>query len=244
MTLTLDPYVIRKYRREDRAQVRAICFDTGLMGESIAPIYGDRESFADMFTGYYTDAEPESAWVVTHPDDDTRLLGYFLGCIDTRKAWDPARVGMRHVLTRGLLFRPSTARFYLRLIGDVIRDGGVERPRIDFDRYPAHYHVNLLPEARGGVGLRLHVAFVAHLRARGVRGLHTETLADNEATHRIGARLGYQLHGETFPLPGMRALDGRRLRGQAMTLDLDALTMPRELKPVRTAQPLLEGTAS
>ena len=50
--------VIRSYRPEDRAAVRTICFDTGMMGESIASQYADRESFADMFTAHFTDREP------------------------------------------------------------------------------------------------------------------------------------------------------------------------------------------
>jgi len=222
---------IRKYRAADRAQVREICFLTGLFGSSVEKIYGDRESFADMFTGYYTDVEPESAFVVVPENADDVVKGYFLGCVDSRKAWDPALVGAKHALLRGLIFRRSTAPFFFRVIWDVIRDGGVHRTPIDFDRYPAHFHTNLLPEARGGVGLSLHAAFIAELRARGVRGAHLELVAQNTRTLGIVTKLGYQPLGESFPLPGMRDDQGRRIRGMALGIDLDDLR-PFAGKPV------------
>lgn len=220
MTRPRSSLVVRPYRSEDRPQVRDICFRTGLMGAPVAPVYGDATSFADMFTGYYTDVEPESAFVAVAADDEARVLGYLLGCVDSSKAWDPARIGARHVLLRGLLFRPSTARFYLRLLADVVRDGGVRRPAIDLARYPAHFHVNLLPEARGGVGLRLHAAFLARLTSLGVYGIHAELVRQNSRTLGIGGRLGYAPVGEPFPLPGMRDAVGRRVQGQVVAIDL------------------------
>lgn len=212
---------VRRYRPEDRAQVRSICFETGLMGRPVAPIYGDAVSFADMFTGYYTDVEPESCFVAVPSDDESRVVGYLLGCVDSRRAWDPAMVGARHALLRGLLFRPSTARFYLRLLADVVRDRGVHRPKIDLDRHPAHFHINLLPDARGGVGLRMHLAFLEMLRERGVTGIHAELIAQNRRTHTIAQKLGYASFGEPFPIPGMRDLDGSRVQGRVVVLELN-----------------------
>lgn len=222
-------FIIRKYRPEDRAKVRSICFETGLMGAPVESIYGDAESFADMFSGYYTDVEPESSWVAVNEDDETEVVGYLLGCVDSRRAWDPGKVGAKHAILRGLLFRPSTARFYLRLLGDVIRDGGVHRTPIDFDKFPAHFHINLLPHARGGIGLRMHYAFLEYVREKGAVGIHAETMACNERTLMIGKKLGYELVGDTFPIPGMRDMNGNRIRGQLTGLDLRGAGAARAL---------------
>src|ERR1700683_2157722 len=54
---------IRPYRPEDRPLLRAICADTGFLGQPIDPVFEDRELFADYLTSYYTDAEPESTLV-------------------------------------------------------------------------------------------------------------------------------------------------------------------------------------
>src|ERR1700744_3486561 len=60
---TTARHVIRPYRPGDRAAVRAICADTGFLGQPIGPVFEDRELFADYLTSYYTDAEPESTFV-------------------------------------------------------------------------------------------------------------------------------------------------------------------------------------
>ena len=54
---------IRPYSPTDRQAVRNICCDTGFMGSAIDPVYRDRDAFADFFTRYYTDLEPENALV-------------------------------------------------------------------------------------------------------------------------------------------------------------------------------------
>ena len=59
---------IRPYSPSDRQAVRDICCDTGFMGKPIDPIYIDRDAFADFFTGYYTDLEPENALVAVDED--------------------------------------------------------------------------------------------------------------------------------------------------------------------------------
>ncbi len=69
-------HVIRPYRPEDRATVRAICADTGFLGKPIDPAFEDRELFADYLTSYYTDAEPESTWVC---EVNGEVKGYLMG---------------------------------------------------------------------------------------------------------------------------------------------------------------------
>src|SRR5690349_5822912 len=132
---------VREYRPGDREAVRRICFETGLMGQPIAAQYGDLESFADMLTAYYTDVEPEGAWVA---EADGRVVGYMFSCLDSRKAWNPGNIALKHLLLRGLWFRPSTARFYWRGFLDMALDvfDKDKRPRLDLTRYPSHTHNN------------------------------------------------------------------------------------------------------
>jgi GNAT superfamily N-acetyltransferase len=128
---------IRAYRPTDREAIRRIAFETGYMGDSIAWLWPDRESFADLITRYYTDQEPESIFVA---EGDGNVLGYLTGCVDS------ARV----------------------------------RPR-----WPAHLHIDLLPEGRGrGLGRRLMEGWLARLRR--VR------------------------QGAPHPAPGFRTREGRR----------------------------------
>src|ERR1700759_2701247 len=68
--------VIRPYKHADRAVVRAICADTGFLGQPIDPVFEDRELFADYLTSYYTDAEPESTFVC---ELEGEVKGYVMG---------------------------------------------------------------------------------------------------------------------------------------------------------------------
>lgn len=50
---------VRPYLPSDRQAVRSICCETGFMGNPIDPVFTDRDAFADFFTRYYTDYEPD-----------------------------------------------------------------------------------------------------------------------------------------------------------------------------------------
>src|SRR3954454_4111982 len=110
---------LRDYEPRDRAAVRRICYETAFMGRSIAMQYRDFESYADMFTGYFTDVEPEHAHVA---ELDGQVVGYALAALDARKVWTPLRVALRHLFLRGACFRPGTTGFYLRAACDMTHD--------------------------------------------------------------------------------------------------------------------------
>ena len=55
---------IRPYRPADRETVREICRRTAYRNLGYAAVFEDGELFADYWTRYYTDFEPESAWEI------------------------------------------------------------------------------------------------------------------------------------------------------------------------------------
>jgi len=211
------PAVVRPYDPGDRAQVRYICHHTGYMGDPVAWLWRDTESFADLFTSYYTDAEPESALVA---ELDGVVSGYLLGCVDSRRAWNPAVIFGRHLLRRGIALRPGTAGVVWRSFGDVIVDGVRRRlPPVSVydDRWPAHLHIDLLPAVRGmGVGATLMRTWLDALRARGVAGCHLETLGENHGAIAFFESMGFRRHGPRAPAPGLRSHSGERLSVQLM----------------------------
>ena len=73
---TEKTFAIRKFQPADRARVRELCCETGFLGKPIDPVFGDRELFADYLSAYYTDWEPESAFVLLVNGD---IRGYLLG---------------------------------------------------------------------------------------------------------------------------------------------------------------------
>jgi GNAT superfamily N-acetyltransferase len=216
-----DEFVIRPYAAgADRAGVRRVCHQTGYMGEPIDWQWRDAESFADIFSSYYTDGEPGSAFVV---ERSGRVWGYLLGCTDSERAWKPGAIAGRHLLRRGLAFRPGTAAVIWRTMGDTIVD--VTRRRVSVrdlefsdPRWPAHLHINLLAEARGqGLGRQLVQRWLEALHVQGDIGCHLQTLAENSSALAFFESVGFERLGPPVLTPGLRTRSGGRLHLQVMT---------------------------
>jgi ribosomal protein S18 acetylase RimI-like enzyme len=220
MTASND-VLVRPYEPKDRARVRHICFVTGYIGQPVEWLWRDAESFANIFTGYYTDAEPESALVA---EIDGEVRGYLLGCVDSSRAWNPASVVGRQITQRGIAWRPGTAGFVWRSLGDVIVDAAHKRlPPAPFsdERWPAHLHIDLLRDARGlGVGAALMRRWLDRLRQGDVAGCHLETIAENTGAVAFFEAMGFEKRHRPIPAPGLRSPRGERHHVQLMVRSL------------------------
>lgn len=215
--------VVRPYRTEDRQAVRDICYATGYMGDSPEWYWRDVESFSDLWSRYYTDREPQSLFVAARPDG--AVVGYLMGCIDSAGADEFNRVLRYHAIRRYCFLRPGTAGFMWRSLADVLRDNAIGRRPLPTPlhdaRWPAHLHINLLPEARaGGVGRRLMMTWIDHLRDLGVVGCHIETLAENSRAIAFFEAMGFRRHGPPLLAPGMRLREGGRMHVQRLVQEL------------------------
>ncbi|MGH7813869.1 MAG: GNAT family N-acetyltransferase [Candidatus Binataceae bacterium] len=159
-------------RMEDRARIRMISCDTGIAGLPIELAWTAREVFADFWTIYYTDYEPESCFVA---ESGGQVVGYITGCLDTErfnrtmKSAIVPRI-LPKLVTTGAAFRPRNLRRMLAL-WRCFRRGELHEP--DLSAYPAHLHINLLDGYRGcGAGSRLMSTLLDYCRARGVAGIH------------------------------------------------------------------------
>ena len=95
---------VRPYEPRDRAAVRRICHQTGYMGAPADWYWRHAESFADIWTGYYTDCEPGSCFVAVRGDE---VVGYLAGCVDSRAAPSPAAALARAALRHSLFVRSA-----------------------------------------------------------------------------------------------------------------------------------------
>ncbi|UCF61602.1 MAG: GNAT family N-acetyltransferase [Anaerolineaceae bacterium] len=211
---------IRPYRATDREKVREIAFETGFMGESVAWYWGDMRSFSDIWTAYYTDLEPESTFVA---EDADSVMGYLLGCVDTKRAPSPLSAITHQLIRRQLLFRFGTAGFIWRSIWDLLRNPSVLSGEVSDPRWPSHLHINLLPAARGnGTGRRLMQAWLARMRSVGSPGCHLGVFAENTNAIAFFRHMGFELYGHPLLVPGMRLTSGARMHLQLMVLTLDS----------------------
>jgi ribosomal protein S18 acetylase RimI-like enzyme len=208
---------IRPYEARDRQSVRRVCYETGFMGDPVDWMWRDRESFGDIFTGYWTDREPENARVA---ELDGEVVGYLLGCTDSRKVWNVGKLVARHALRRGLLLRPGTAGVFRRMFTDGISDAihkNLPPPTYYDERWPAHLHIDLLPVCRGrNVGATLVGGWLQTLKSHGIPGCHLQTMAQNSKAMAFFERMGFEKLGRPKGAPGFRTKSGERMSVQLM----------------------------
>ena len=158
-------FEIRPFQPADRARVRELCCATGCLGDPIDPVFEDRELFADYLTAYYTDWEPESAFVLLVNGD---LRGYLLG---SRR---PARQQLYNLYNnvalflRGIVRYPRYSAASKKFVRWILTQAWREVPQAP--RRTAHFHLNLLADARSVAHTRaLMDTYLRYLHERGER---------------------------------------------------------------------------
>ena len=168
---------IRPYRPGDEPALASICLQTAASGADASGLLEDDELWANLFVLPYIAHDPELAFVVEA--DDGRVLGYVVAAADTdaferwfRGTWWPA------FAARWPEPAPGTATAQDDLLRYAYGRGREPNPWAG--EYPAHLHIDLLPELQHqGHGRRLIERLFERLRGAGVPGLHIAAIADN-----------------------------------------------------------------
>ena len=182
---------IRPYRPSDRDALYEVCVRTADVGGDATGILEDDRLWGDIFAAPYVERHPDLAWVVESADG--RTIGYIVATSDTeafetwfRDEWWPG------VADRYPLSGESEPTRQDAMIGLANR----RAPGQDSysAEYPAHLHIDLLPETQGqGLGRRLIETLFDELRRRGVPGLHLGMNPANAAAGAFYERLGMTL---------------------------------------------------
>lgn len=192
--------IVRPYAPIDYDAVSRVCLLTAEGGGDASGRYVSDDLMPDIFARPYISLEPELAFVV---EVDEAVVGYILGAADTRgfvegfrSVWLP-RIEAAYEHTQPVVTKD-----------DLIRHLGFWPERMlipEVDEYPAHLHIDLLPEAQGaGIGRRLIETLVAELRDRAVPGLHLTMDAANTGARAFYDRLGFtELPSSTADAPAL-----------------------------------------
>lgn len=179
---------IRPFRPGDEPALAEICLRTADAGGDATGVFADDDLWAEVFVLPYVARHPDLAFVVE--SDEGHPAGYIVGAPDTRsfEDWFAAQWWPRFSQRWPL---PETE--VTRQDGTVIyaygRRGGAEPYG---DDYPAHLHIDLLPELQGqGWGRRLIDTLIAALREGGVSGLHLVASSQNTGALAFYTRLGF-----------------------------------------------------
>ena len=181
---------IRSFRPEDRARVRELCCETGFLGSPIDPVFSDRELFADYLTAYYTDWEPESAFVLCIDRD---IRGYLLGSRHSFRQQIHGVYQNFSLLLRGLVRYPRYDAPSRKFVQWILRTAWREVPAAP--RRIAHFHINLLPDARQVATTRaLMDRYLKYLHDHGERAVYGQMVVfEDRRSTRMFERYGFRV---------------------------------------------------
>ena len=190
MSDNLRQFEIRKFGPADRADIRRLCCETGFLGNPIDPVFEDRELFADYLTAYYTDWEPESSFVL---QVDQTIKGYLLG------SRFPLRQQLYNIyqnaslLFRGLCRLPRYGPATRAFAKWILCHGWREVPAAP--RRCAHFHINLLAEARNVATTRAIMdAYLQYLHEHGEKRVYGQMVTfESRRGSKMFERYGFRV---------------------------------------------------
>jgi ribosomal protein S18 acetylase RimI-like enzyme len=162
------------------------------------------------------DLEPESLLLA---DEGGRLVGYLAGSVGGSRLPSETDRMERAIKEYRLMLRPRVLGFFVCALADTLwaKAHSVDTAG-DFSdpRWPAHLHINVLPEARGtGAADGLMERWLDNLRDQNIPGCYLQTLVENARAVRFFERMGFVAHGPQLLVPGIR-YNGKRLHQQTM----------------------------
>lgn len=179
--------VIRPYGSADRADCYDVCVRTAAVGADARGLYSSDDLMPDIFCGPYLDLDAGSAFVV---DTGERVAGYVIAASDTREFVRRYRAEVLPEFARKYPYvtRPVTTEDAMVNLGHTPEHMLIPQ----LDEYPAHLHIDLLPELQGlGMGRKLIDTLRASLAERGIRGVHLVMDAANTSARAFYDRLGF-----------------------------------------------------
>ena len=177
---------IRTYHPSDLSSLYRICLLTGKSGKDASELYTDPDLLGQFYAAPYAVLEPDLCFILTNSG---KPCGYILGTRDStafykrcESEWFPL-VRQRYPLHDSNDNSPD-ARI-IRLIH------GGHKVNEDLKSYPAHLHIDLLPEAQGqGSGHKLTDKFISKLRELEVPALHLQVGKSNTGAIKFYERTG------------------------------------------------------
>lgn len=184
---------IRPYRKEDYNKIIDICLKTGNSGEDASDLFLHGELLGLFFAAPYVVHEPEVCFVIANDEDEA--LGYIIGTKDSEKFAEWCEANWFPELRRKYPIDVHYKSSFEKRIVELIHTGYIPRPEAKL--YPAHLHIDLLPEAQGmGMGKKLIQTFIEKLKKLKVTGLHLEVGRKNERAIGFYKAIGFKIISE------------------------------------------------
>lgn len=183
--------VIRQATKADQDRLYQVVVETGKAGDDATPLYQDPKMLGHIYTAPYVVLAPELVFVA---EVNGRVAGYVCGVVDSRafeamledKWWPDLRT--QYPAPDGVRRKDWSE--------DERRADWIHRPIPTPDyvvaAYPAHMHMNLMPDARGsGLGRLLFDTWLIAAQARGAGPVHIGANPKNEGGIAFWRAMGF-----------------------------------------------------
>ena len=183
MSLTIRPFHL-----SDLNSLYRICLLTGNSGTDASQLFSDPHLLGQFYVAPYAVLEPELCFILASSGFP---CGYILGTHNSEKFYHRCETEW---------FPPLRERYPLPEIDNksleqriirLIHEG--HKPNDDLKSYPAHLHIDLLPEAQGkGMGRKMIEVFNDKLVEIGTRAVHLQVGKSNPGAVKFYERVGFE----------------------------------------------------
>lgn len=166
---------IRPYEAKDKENIRFICLETA--NKANGSEY-ERNFLLNTYCDYYIENEPHNCFVAA--DENDKAVGYIL-CTENFDAFSK-------------IFFTKYTENYIKFKGIyrlALKASVIEQKKYKTD-YPAHLHIDLLPEyQQKGLGRQLIDTLCNHLKSKGVKGVMLSVFVGNKGAIRFYEKCGF-----------------------------------------------------
>ena len=182
-------FTIRPYHPSDLTALYKICLQTANSGGDATKHFNNPDLVGHFYLAPYVLYEPEVAFVVTNNNEP---CGYIVGTKDSQKFFEKCEKDWLPILRdRYPLSDENNQLHDIRIIKRIHEGHIVKKEVMD---YPAHLHINLLPETQGqGIGRKIMDIFLNNLKELNVPALHLEVGKANSGAVKYYERVGFQI---------------------------------------------------
>ncbi|MBL1215413.1 MAG: GNAT family N-acetyltransferase [Ignavibacteriae bacterium] len=184
-------FEIRPYHPSDLFSLYKICLLTGNSGKDATDIYEDPELLGHFYAAPYAVLEPDVCFVATN---NGKPCGYMIGTKDSQKFYEQCEKEWFPVLRKRYPLSEEGVDSMDEKIIKRIHAGHIVKPELK--DYPAHLHIDLLPETQGqGIGRKIMEVFISRLKELNVPALHLEVGKANPGAIKFYEKIGfYKIH--------------------------------------------------
>jgi len=181
-------FEIRKYHPTDLTALYKICLLTGNSGKDASALFLDSYLLGHFYAAPYVFFEPKICFVVTN---NNKPCGYIIGTKNSKNFYHKCEKEWFPILRKRYPLSDENVELWDARIIRRIHEG--HKVKAELLKFPAHLHIDLLPETQGqGIGRKIMDVFINKLKELNVPAVHLEVGKANPGAIKFYKKLGFE----------------------------------------------------